>query len=45
MSIKGETIIGPRAIKAGVQEYGGVQNVPITMDMVNGVKKVSSVIY
>ena len=33
VSMKDETIIGLRATKAAVQDYGGVQNVPITLDM------------
>ena len=39
MSINDETIIGLIATKAAVQDYGGVQNVPITLDMIKVVKK------
>ena len=38
VSMKDETIIGLRAAKAAVQDYGGVQNVPITLDMIKVVK-------
>ena len=34
VSMKGETIIGLRATKAAVQDYCGIQNVPITLDMI-----------
>ena len=34
VSMKDETGIGLRATKAAVQDYGGVQNVPITLDMI-----------
>ena len=36
--MKDETIIGLRATKAAVPDYGGVQNVPITLDMIKDVK-------
>ena len=39
VSVKGETIIGLRATKAAVQDYGGIQNVPITLDMIKVVEK------
>ena len=39
MSMKDETIIGLRAVKVAVKDYGGVQNVPITLDMIKVVKK------
>ena len=37
--MKDEIIIGPRTTKAAGQDYGGVQNVPITLDMIKVVKK------
>ena len=37
--MKDETIIGLGATKAVVQDYGGIQNVPITLDMIKVVKK------
>ena len=39
VSVKDETIIGLRATKAAVQDYGGLQNVPITWDMTKVAKK------
>ena len=39
VSMKDETIIGLKATKAAVQDYGGVQNVPITLDMIKIVEK------
>ena len=39
MSMKDETIIGLRAMKAAVQNYGDVQNVPITLDMIKVFEK------
>ena len=39
VSLKDETILGLRATKAAVQDYGGVQNVPITLDMIKVVEK------
>ena len=39
VSMKDETIIGLRATKAAVQDYGGIQNVPITLDMIKFVEK------
>ena len=39
VSMKDEPIIGLRATKAAVQDYGGVQNVPITLDMIKVVEK------
>ena len=37
--MKDETIIGPGATKATVQDYGGAPNVPITLDMIQVIKK------
>ena len=37
--MKDETIIGLRATKAAVQDYGCVQNVPIMLDMIKFVEK------
>ena len=37
--MKDETIIGLRATKTAVQDYGDVQNIPITLDMINVVEK------
>ena len=37
--MKDETIIGLRAAKAAVQHYGGVQNIPITIEMMKVVRK------
>ena len=34
VSVKDKTIIGLRTTKAAVQDYGGVQNLPITLDMI-----------
>ena len=39
VSMKDETVIGLRATKAAVQDYGGVWNVPITLDMIKVVEK------
>ena len=39
VSLNDETITGPRATTAAVQKYGGVQNVPITLDMIKVVEK------
>ena len=39
MSMKDETIIELRTTKAAVQDYGGEQNVPVTLDMIKVVKK------
>ena len=39
VSIKDESIIGLRTTKAAVQDYGGVQNAPNTVDMIKVVEK------
>ena len=39
VSVKYETVKGLRATKAVVQDYGGVQNVPITLGMIKVVRK------
>ena len=39
VSVNDETIIGLRATKAAVQDYGGVQNIPIILDMITVVEK------
>ena len=34
MTMKRETLTGLRSVKAAIQEYGGVDKVPITLDTV-----------
>ena len=39
VSVKDETVVGLRETKVAVQDYGTLQNVPITPDMIKVVKK------
>ena len=34
VSMKKETVIGLRTVKAAIQDYGGVDKIPITLDLV-----------